>query len=115
MISTTDRFSIDRGREQFYGGKVGFTDDGHFIIQAFTTPPPEPRGTYFTSLAISPPEYREKHPTAASYWRQEGLLTVYNDWGGRHTIHGPNGFLDELEADCIKGGLKVNEHSRSKS
>jgi hypothetical protein len=93
-------FSVDG--QSFVGiRRLGFTDRGSFVIDAWTTPAPAPRGSYFTSIPISPREYREVHPTRAAFRvTAPNMLIVYSDYGEPTTIKAPPDVVSALEAEC---------------
>jgi hypothetical protein len=85
--------------------ELGFTERGHFVVSAYTTPPVapgEPRGTYFTSLPISPMEYRRTHRTRAAFQRDGDRLVIFDDWGKPYTIDAPSDVIDALADECAR-------------
>lgn len=88
--------------------ELGFNERGHLVASMFTTPPdPRGRGTWFTSFAISPLEYRRSSPTKAGFARGNKFLVIYDDWGSPEKIWAPKSILDALVADCIANGLPL--------
>lgn len=82
MSIATDKPVRFEGREYFGAKRIGFEEHGSFILDLFTTPPPEPRGGYFTVLPISPKHYRQTvHKTQAGYRDDSDSLVVFCDWG----------------------------------
>lgn len=73
---------------QMYCGirELGFTDDGYFVASFYTTPPPLPRGGFFTAIPISPADYRAKTPTKCGFVVGQGQLIVLDDWGNATRI-----------------------------
>lgn len=105
----TDKTFIWKGDyfspSKLYGGEIGFTEDGAFIVRAFTTPPPEPRGTLFSGAPISDAEYRKTHQTRTGYKRTPERLEVYCDWGRLHWVEADADVLDALVADLEANGV----------
>jgi hypothetical protein len=85
--------------------ELGFNERGAFIVNAYTTPVGEPRGTWFTALPISPAEYRRRHPTQAGFVRGARHITLYDDWGSKHTIYAPYHIIALLAIECVDNGL----------
>ena len=109
-------FSLSRHSREFAGiRELGFNQRGAFVIDAWTTPPVpagEPRGTYFTALAISPLEYRVKHPGLSGFAYSDFGLAIWDDWGNATEINAPNDVLAEIEQDCIANGLPERKVSK---
>lgn len=97
-------FSLDR--VSFVGiRRLGF-DGEDFVVDAWTTPPPRPRGSYFTHIPISSREYREHHPTKAAFRVSEpDRLTVYSDHGTPTTITAPPEIVSALALECAAAML----------
>lgn len=100
----TTPFSVD-GHDFSGVREAGFTESGAFVISAWTTPPPIPRGSYFTCIPISGAEYRKTHPTRAAFAREPCRICVLNDWGQTTTIDAPQGVIDDIVQGCIENGL----------
>lgn len=112
MIATESKIVFQHeGRTQtFYGcDRIGFTEDGHFVISGFTTPADQTnihgnRGGYFTSIPISPLEYRQKH--GASYDRPIGYettersITVYDEFAHPYKFTVNKKFVKALAEEC---------------
>jgi hypothetical protein len=80
--------------------KIGFTEDGKFLVDLFTTPPPNPRGSMVTVFAISSRNYREKYRTKARACRTNDGIAVFDDIGRMHLITGDNDLYTRLEEEC---------------
>ena len=90
-------------------GELGFNEDGALIASMFTTPPPTPRGTWFTAFPISPLSYRKTNPTKAAVARGKDCLVIYDDYGTANTINASRQILDDLLTDCLANGLPLVE------
>lgn len=92
--------------------ELGFNARGAFVIDAHTTPAVPaggPRGGYFTSIPLSPIEYRRLRPTQAAFARAADRLTIYDDWGCPHHIEAPAEIIDALVAECIANEIPGRE------
>ncbi len=95
------------GRD-FYGGQeIGFTPDGGFVLHLYTTEPAEMRGTYFTSLPISPASYRKKHATKVAVRDRGDSISIYCDWGREHRLGAPRSILEKILAQAASHGVPV--------
>jgi hypothetical protein len=95
--------TFEFNREQFFGGdRVGFTEKGEFIVSAFTTPPPSPRGTYFTVIPISPTAYRLKNKRTCKNAVVDGgtHIVIKDDWGTPYTLTAPRDALTLIMAEA---------------
>lgn len=94
----------------FFGGEeLGFNERGNFVISGFTTLPDSfgRRGTYFSSLAISSKEYREKYPTQCGFKvTSKKSITLYDDWRKPFSIssNSPK-LIKALEIECLANNL----------
>jgi hypothetical protein len=89
--------------------ELGFNERGAFIIAGYNSPPPEPRGGYFTGLPISPIEYRRRSRTQTAFARKAAQLIIWDDWGTPYSIVAPAHILDTLVAECIANEIPVRE------
>jgi hypothetical protein len=85
--------------------ELGFNSMGAFVVNGYSTPPPEPRGTFFTSIPISKKEYREKHPTQAGFHLTRLRIIFYDDWGERYSIYAAPAILKQLAYECVINGI----------
>jgi hypothetical protein len=101
----------DRAIERFTGIKeLGFNERDTFVIDAWTTEPGEERGSYLTTVPISPLSYRKHHHSNAAYRRTLSSLALYNDYGSRAiTIEAPPDIIDALTLECIARELPRKE------
>ena len=107
-ISTESNIAIDG--EKFLGAKkIGFTDDGAFVMDLFTTPPPMPRGSYFTVIPISSSSYREIRNTGTFVVDNGEYITIYDDWGKPTTINTDRDVLDALLKECDTNNVPLRE------
>ena len=79
--------------------RVGFVDSGAFVLDFYTTPPPMPRGGFFTGIPISPAEYRAEHSTKCAFRDNGHEVVVWCDWGHPHRIGAERDVLDSLIAN----------------
>lgn len=110
MITTNSKFVMKKGSRDtvspYKGHKstssIGFSDTGHFLIQIKY---PE-GGGYFTSIPISPKEYRKKHPTNAGFTvMSDKHLIVYDDWGNYYSFTAGKRLIKALAEDCRANDL----------
>lgn len=80
--------------------RIGFTVDGNFIVDLWSTPAPEPRGGYFTCLPISPLAYRNERKTGASVADFGSHISIADDWGSTYIIEAGRQILDALLIEC---------------
>jgi hypothetical protein len=96
--------------ERFTGiRELGFNERDTFVVDAWTTPAGEPRGSYLTTVPISPLSYRRRDPTAAAYRRTLTTLTLYSDAGHTTTIGAPADVIDALTLECMARELPRKE------
>lgn len=104
--------TVYEGGRQYYGGEIGFTDEGSFRLHLFTTPALEDdprRGTYTTYFPISKMEYRREHPgKARARLNEDYTLDVYDDWGCvRKIIVEDRATIDKIVNECREHELPV--------
>ncbi|MDB5937477.1 MAG: hypothetical protein JWQ01_4821 [Massilia sp.] len=80
--------------------QIGFTADGHFVVDLWTTPAPEPRGGWFTCLPISTLAYRKTHKTRTSVADFGSDISIADDYGTCYTIEASRPILDALLIEC---------------
>ena len=107
-ISTKSEITLN-GERFFEAEKIGFTDDGAFVIDLFTTPAPSPRGSYFTVIPISPADYRIGSKTKAAVADHGEHITVYDDWGSPITIGASRDVLDVLLKECEANNIPLRD------
>jgi hypothetical protein len=102
-VETSFRFQAGTERAHEFTGicELGFSTHGSFVVHAWTTPPGSPRGSYFTSVPISPLSYRRKYRTCAAFDRLGGELVVYCDYGKPYTVAASLDVIDALERECV--------------
>lgn len=106
MLTNTEHQIKFKGRDYFGIRELGFDSNGHFIVSLWRHPPPEPRGGYFTSLPISPRDYRANvHKTKAAFRDHGEVIVVYDDWGTPFEFEAERDVLDALLADCKANDL----------
>lgn len=95
--------------------ELGFGKYGSFVVNGWTTPlapPGEPRGSYFTSIPISPADYRKAHPkdSQAAYFRiGDNDLFIFSDWGEHYVIIAPKNVIDSLVQECITNEIPYKD------
>jgi len=106
-MTSTDKVIAKDGR-RFYGAdRVGFTEDGMFVFSAWTTPPGDQRGSFFTTIPISDREYRAKRQTKTAVFLGAGFIDIFDDWGTPTRICAETAMLDTLFAECVAQGLPI--------
>jgi len=113
VIQTDDSHIKWEGRQYFEARELGFSLDGGCIVSLFTTEPAEHRGGYFTAIPISPPAYREKHPTKAAVYDNGNELVVYCDWGRSHRIGASRKVIERLLVDAADNKIPQLQGPRS--
>lgn len=90
---------------------VGFTQSGTFVVDAYTTPPPNPRGTFFTTIPISPSAFRKRNKKycKVSVSNQPDRLIICDDWGHPHTIIAARDVLDLLVKEAKHHKITVTK------
>jgi hypothetical protein len=88
----------------FFGiRKLGFLEEGGFIIVGYLSPAGALRNTLSTSIPISSTEYRQKNATLTRYMRNlDTAIVIDDDWGHAYAIVGSKEFIDQVVEDCIK-------------
>jgi hypothetical protein len=108
MAVKTGAMITFEGHEYFGAEKIGFTEDGHFVVDLHTTPPPKPQGGYFTCLPISPLNYRQTVRKTKAAVRDDGdSIVVFDDWGGGHRIAAERELLDLLIDECEENEIPL--------
>jgi hypothetical protein len=94
--------------------QLGFTEDGTFIVDIWTTPVADRRGGFFTVLPISPLGHRKEHKTKTKFVRPSSdLLVIHDDWGRIYTIVSEPYVIDHLVDECVK--YKTLQHYDEKN
>lgn len=107
-ISTKSTITLN-GESFFEAERIGFTDDGAFVIDLFTTPAPSPRGSYFTVIPISPADYRINNKTKTSVADHGEHITVYDDWGSPTTIGASRDVLEAVLEECEANNMPLRD------
>lgn len=114
-------FAIDElivwKRETFVGAKnIGvekrtfpFSNDPNMVHEHFVLSLVRPHGgQYFTSLPISPQEYRERNNCWASGFKLTAHgIDIFDDYGTRHSIGCSKAVADRLAEECVAWGLNA--------
>lgn len=86
--------------------ELGFNERGAFVVDAWTTDAPGPRGTFFTSLPISPRDYRAVHPTKCGYRIiNSKKLAIYDDWSKVTYIQAYKAIINTLVRECQENDI----------
>lgn len=101
---------LEFGRVKYFGAEqIGFTEEGSFVVDLFTTPPPKPCGGYFTVIPISPAEYRRENPTKAAVRDDGNSIVLISDCGAEYRITMDRASIDRLLTECEANGLPLLE------
>lgn len=108
-MSFATEMKITFKNHDYFGAKeIGFTEDGTFVLYLYTTPPPEPRGTCFFSIPISPLFYRKTTNTTKTAVRDNGsAIIIFDDWGSGHSIITEREVIKQLLRECEKQEINL--------
>jgi protein subunit release factor B len=106
MIKTESPIKWE-GRQYFEARRLGFSEDGGFVVSLFTTEPAEHRGGYSTTVPISPASYRAKHKTKAAVEDKGNELIIYCDWGNAHRLGASREVIESLLTEAEAHDIPV--------
>lgn len=108
-MSFATEMKITFKNHDYFGAKeIGLTEYGNFVLYLYTTPPPEPRGTHFFSIPISPLFYRKTINTTRTAVRDNGSeIRIFDDWGSGYSIITEREVIEQLLHECEKQEINL--------
>ena len=107
MLSNIKSKIVYQGQTYYGAQEIGFNERGNFHFIMYVNPPPDPRGTFCTSIPIADLSYREEHNSAACVADNGNHIVLWDDWKMKHRIKATRKVLKALLAECYDQGLPL--------